>query len=294
MDAQTAEAPKETVPTPQVVTEGNGTPSNATAAAPATAMVGGGKNVVIPDKALKARLAEEREKGKKAAMIDFEQKMKAKGFSSLDEMLDKLAQATTPKVEAPKAKVAKSTASEVEVETPEPSPSANRQDQKVTAKYEREAERWKKQAEENARKARYEEKRRREADRARDAKEAESDLKLAAVRAGISDPRKVSFAIHLLTQELEGKSEQDLAAFDEGKFFTTLKETEPYLFGIKKEPATTGTGVSGTPPAPGPGQTARTAAESGQVDARKMNRKEFDEHLRKRNLNPNLAGAGTG
>ena len=81
------------------------------------------------------------------------------------------------------------------------------------------------------------------------------------------------------------KTEAELKAFDENKFFDELREKQPYLFGETVRPVTTGTGGK-EPPAPTPGTVHKSSATNGQVDVKKMNRQEFDAHLQKMGLRP--------
>lgn len=117
----------------------------------------------------------------------------------------------------------------------------------------------------------------------RDAIEAEMYVRQAAAQSGIKD---IDYALRLLTQDLDGKSEEDLEKFNELKFFEGLREKHPYLFGEPPtKPATTGTGAGSAPPTPTPGAAQQGAAQGDQVDAKGMDPKQFREHLAKRGLN---------
>lgn len=118
--------------------------------------------------------------------------------------------------------------------------------------------------------------------RERDAIEAEMIVREGAARLGIQD---VDYAMRLLTRELSGKSMEDLEGFDEVKFFDGLREKHSYLFGERSQPATTGNSAGDSQGgAPNPGAAANGAAQGGQVDVRKMDQKEYREHLNKRGL----------
>lgn len=119
----------------------------------------------------------------------------------------------------------------------------------------------------------------------RDALEAEMIVREAAAHAGVQN---VDYALHLLTKHLEGKSEEDLASFDEAKFFKGLRDDHSYLFGETTKPATTGNGAGTAPPTPTPGAAQQGAAQGGQVDARKMSPEEYRKHLADRGLNTGL------
>ena len=116
-----------------------------------------------------------------------------------------------------------------------------------------------------------------------DAQQAEADLRLAAVRAGVQD---VDYALHLLRKELRGKSPEELAKFDEGRWFSDeLRKRAPYVFGERQEPATTGPAAAGAPKAPPPNAAAAANGASKQVDVKKMSRQEYQEYLRKKGYN---------
>jgi hypothetical protein len=125
---------------------------------------------------------------------------------------------------------------------------------------------------------------RKELQRQLDAKEAEMELREAAITRGIKDS---DYAIRLLTRSLEGKTEEELAKFDHGKFFDDLRGTHPYLFGEVVKPATTGTGA-GAPAAPKPADAAAADAQNGRTDATKMTAEEYRAHLAKRGLAINV------
>jgi hypothetical protein len=117
-----------------------------------------------------------------------------------------------------------------------------------------------------------------------DAQQAEMALRESAVACGVKD---VDYSMRLLTRHLEGKSEAEIDAFDEKKFFEELRASKPYLFGETVTPANTGNG--GAAPggsAPQPGATTTAATTTAQVDARKMSREEFQNRLKKMGLNP--------
>lgn len=153
-------------------------------------------------------------------------------------------------------------------------------------KADREIERERKRAEDAERATRVEAKRRKDLQRKLDAQEATAALERIAVSKGIRD---TSYAIHLLNQHLADKPEAEIDAFDEAKFFEGLRPTHAHLFGETVVPATTGTGggAAGTPPATTAEETARRNAAAGQVDVMKMDPKQYEEHLKKRGINPN-------
>lgn len=111
--------------------------------------------------------------------------------------------------------------------------------------------------------------------------EAEMDLRVAAAQAGLRD---VDYAMHFLRKYLAGKSEAEIAAFDEHAFFNeTFKKSHPYLYGAVEEPATT-SASSSRAPAPPPAKPAAASVPDDQVDARKMSREDYIKHLRSKGL----------
>ena len=157
---------------------------------------------------------------------------------------------------------------------------------KDTKRWEAQLDRERKARETERRARLHEERRRKDAEHAREALEAESAIREQAIMAGVKD---VDYAVTLLRRNIDGKSADELKGFDELKFFDDLRERQPYLFGERSVSVTTGTGVK-EPGAPKPGQIAQGTAANGQIDATKMNNKEFAEHLRKRGLNLNISG----
>lgn len=136
---------------------------------------------------------------------------------------------------------------------------------------------------------RAEERRRRELEQQLDAKEAEMALREELYRAGVRD---VDYALRLLTRELEGKSEEEIAAYNRVDFYSGLKKDKPYLFGETVAPATTGTsgakqdGVQPITPAPG----GAAAEEAGKqvFDARSAKPQAVADRLRALGLNPHM------
>jgi hypothetical protein len=221
-------------------------------------------------------------------MQELEAKAKEAGFSSFEDMVTYNAELRSSASKASKQKFAANSAedtSDEDVASEKPVAPANKHDRRAMAQYERERQQWAQQMEQAKRRGAHEEKKRRELQRQLDANEARSSLEKLAIRRGVQE---VDFAMHLLQRELEGKTEKDLADFDEGVFFDRLRESRPYLFGEVVRPATTGTGAGNAPSVPKPGQVAQTVATSGQIDARKMPSLDFHALLRKRGFNPTL------
>ncbi len=120
--------------------------------------------------------------------------------------------------------------------------------------------------------------------RERDALEAEMVVREAAARSGLHD---IDYAMRLLTRHLNGKPEEELKKFNEVEYFESLRGDHPHLFGEARKPATTGNGAN-APGAPNPGAAQQGVAQGGQVDVRKMDPKQYQDHLRARGLNLNM------
>jgi hypothetical protein len=256
---------------------------------PSPSTVGGGKNVVLPRDAFNARLNAATDRGKRAAISEMESQAQANGFSSMQDMFATIAalksgnkanssaQRNSPKEtdqDAPESRTNSSTRAAAPAST------------KEQARWAREAERARKEAETERRGRISAERGRKAAEQSRQAIQAEMAIREAAILAGAKD---VDYAVTLLRRSIEDKTEAELASFDEAKFFDEMREKQPYLFGEVVRPVTTGTGGK-EPPAPRPGVVNQATAQSGQIDAAKMNDKDFREHLRKRGLNVDIAG----
>lgn len=266
IDGQTLEGQGTTTQTPTVQNPPSGT-------------AGGGKVQIIPQHAIGEMKREQREKGKRQALKELEEKAKAEGFSSVDEMIQ-FASESRKKQGQRQAAPQPTPQARREPTQPKPvqNPPKNRQDRQAMDRSDRDLRRVQ---EENARlkqKAQNEERRRREADKARQAAEARSELERSAVAAGVQD---VDYAVHLLEKHVRGLSEEAIEAFDESKFFEDLRTEKPHLFGVTHVPATTGTGPGNARPVSAARATNGTVT---QPDAMKMSREEYQEHLRRRGL----------
>jgi len=118
--------------------------------------------------------------------------------------------------------------------------------------------------------------------------EAEMDLRDVARDAGIVGIKNVKYALHLLREELTGKSSEDLAAFDEVKFFKDMKAEYPQMFGVREAPADTGNSGENRPPAPKATDAAKDAAAKGKIDYRTAPAAEVDAYIRQLGINPNV------
>jgi len=249
----------------------------------------------VPQAEFKKLKEKEREKGRKAALAEITEKVKAAGFESLDEALGQI-----PKLAAQVEELLSKpqpTDNEDETMAQQKKKPANKngqskrnntrgkkdrmesKDAKEIARLERERakerERWRK-----------EEKRRKATEKKLAATEAMMELREVAINAGVKD---VDYAVRLMTRECEGKTKEELAAFDETAFFTGLRDTKPYLFGETTVPANTGTGGDDetTPAVPKPGEVMTQTGEDKMFDARTASKEEIDARKRELGISTN-------
>lgn len=220
------------------------------------------------------------ERGRRSERLLLNERAKELGYDSVDDLFKAMdAQQSEPEpTEEPEESV-----EEEIMATPKKKPVKRQSTEE--SRYKRKFEASEKARKDAVRKWRAGEKRRRGTQRQLAAKEAEMELREVAIQAGIKD---VDYSIRLLTRHLSGKTEDDLAAFDEQSFFTGLREDRPYLFGESVMPANTGStpADSGTEPAaPGPDQTQQVEAESSQFDARKATPEELSARYKELGMN---------
>jgi hypothetical protein len=238
----------------------------------ATASPSRGKVMEIPSAKLGQIKLEQRERGKREAMGDLEAKFKAAGFTSIDEALASMAALRSGGGSQQKSQ---------QTETPPQAPSADAQ-QAASRNAKKEYERLQRERQEYQKRYAQEQAQRRRLQRQLEAKEAEMALRESAVVKGVKD---IDYALRLLQRDLEGKSEAELEAYDEGVFFDKLRGSHPYLFGETVVPASTGTGTNGAPPAPKASTIQQAQGQAGNLDARTLSKQEFDKLLRARGLN---------
>ena len=275
------------VPAPVEVVETSPAPVTEASAAPAEAAetslptIAGGKNVILPQAAIGKLKEEQRQRGKREAMTELEAKFKAAGFGSIEDAIAAMAAArNAPAAKAaPPAKQAKAPAIE---ELDEEVQEATTAQPTQGGDYAKQLQRLQREKERMAKQFAAEQAQRRKLQRTLEAKEAEFALRETAVGQGVKD---VDYALRLIQRELEGKDEKALAAFDEGKFFSTLRTSHPYLFGEMVVPATTGTGVGAAPAAPTAATVTAAQGAAGKTDARSMSSDEFQKLMRARGLN---------
>lgn len=117
------------------------------------------------------------------------------------------------------------------------------------------------------------EKRRRETDRKYDALQGDMALRESAIRAGVKD---VGYVLHLLKEEVAGKTFGENEMFDEVAWFTKLRDDRPYLFGIEKVPASTAPSHE----EPKPKEPAEKPAHQNGKSAMEMTDAEFKAKMK--------------
>lgn len=233
---------------------------------------------------------ESRARGRREALDELDITARAAGFTSHEDALRALAELK----KSPPAQPAAATPRPKEPPTmpnpKTPAPAAKPNDEAALRK---EAMRAQDDKLKMRKQWRVEERRRRDLQAALDAKDAEMGLREELYRAGVKD---VDYTLRLLTRQLEGKTQEEIAKFDRNAFYTTLRTDKPYLFGETVAPANTGTDASaktpGTPgappPTPAPGSVTATEADKTKFDARTAKPEEVQARLRSLGLNPHL------
>lgn len=252
------------------------------------------KVLTIPSNAMAKIKREEREKGRKAAMLELDAQAKRGGFGSWDEMMKAAAMAkknggsnrnTTQQVKA--APVAQP------APTPVPAQEARFVD-RAARRAEKERERALEEVRRLNRARATEEKRRKDAEKRVEAMEAEMALRTAAIRAGVQD---VDYALELLRRKINGKNVEELRGFSEDDFFVKeLRSSHPYLYGVTDIPANTTAPVEATKArvtttvqAKPTSMPAPTNGNS-MMDARKLSPQEYTDLLQRHGIKNPMAG----
>lgn len=234
----------------------------------------------MPTAAVGRMKQEQRALGKKEAQADLDAKAKAAGFSSLDEALSAAAEhkkrgsIQQPRNDQRNQNGRPANGNGASNGAPNPN-GGNRRDNKTQQVLERER-----------RQRIHAERKAKEAQANMDAESARFSLERSAWGKGIRD---TDYAITLLTRHCEGLTDDDLNKFDEALYFDGLRKTHPFLFGEVNVPANSGVGGNGAPPPPDPAAAARGSG-AGAPDVRKMNKVEYDAHLRAKGYTPPSAG----
>lgn len=271
-----------------------------------------GKIIPMAQTTINRLKAEEREKGKKVALAEFEAQAQALGFKGFEDMKNALARnkansnrkaeqaVSNEKKHQPRddRQNRRPQQNHAQVTQPRQEPVQNSERvsasdrPRVMAKLERENQRLLEEKRRLNSLRAGEEKRRRRLQRELDSQQAEMQLRMAAVGAGIRKDEDVDYALDLLRRTSRGKTAEELKGFDEHHFFSNLREQRPYLFGVEERPAATG-----QPPAPGQSENRSMAAPApksagngatGKItsDAMKLTQQEYGSRLRELGIVP--------
>lgn len=231
---------------------------------------------------------EAKEKGRREALAALDATAKELGYASHEDMVQKLRANKGRRPAAPAARTAPPETDEDDTDTTPPTTApSRRRETNIERKLARAEEQ--RRAAHRARAAA--EKRAKQLERQREADAAENELRLAAVAAGVQD---VDYALTILRRELQDKSADELAKFDEKKYFSeTLRKRKPYLYEVQEQPANTSPPVDPSKPntqAP-PATPPKATPAPGEKDARTMSKADFDQRLRKLGYTPPHLGS---
>jgi len=255
-------------------------------AAPPEASPPAKKEIVLPSDAIAKIRQEEREKGRKAALAQLDEQARKLGYRNHEAMVRALQKQRQQRQQQP-ARTTQKVAQPDEVD--EELEVLRKKHPGIFRRYEEQLERMKEDKRRINRARAQSERQVKALQKQLEAQQAEAALRLAAVKAGVQD---VDYALHLLRKELRGKGPEELAKFDESKWFSEdLRKLAPYVFGTRTEPATTGPSATQQAPKPPPPEQAAKANGSAQlVDVMKMSRQEYLDYLRKKGLSDPASG----
>lgn len=268
-----------TPPTTQAADPANApTPPPPTAPSPPAATEP--KTIVVPTKAMANIKREERDKGRKAAQQELEDRARKAGFASAQEMEEFAMKARRSAQTAPAPRAA----NPQQPTTPAP---AGAVPDRQLRRLERERERALEEVKKANRLRAAEEKRRKDAERQVVSLQAEMELRTAAVKAGVVD---IDYAITLLHRHAKDKTPEERRAFDENKYFAEeLRKSHPHLYGVVERPVHTAPqtqqqapkGSPTTMPHAGPPPqnpaNGNTPDPGAPTDARRLSREEYDK-----------------
>lgn len=242
---------------------------------------------VIPMTADSLRNVEKsaRDKGARQAKSEADRRAKALGYESYDAMIATL-EAEKRGQPVPTKKP------QQQQQNRQPQQQQQRNDRPNNNRNDREMERLRADNQRLTKSLNGETRKRRQTEREKAQLEADMILREAAIRAGIKD---VDYALHLLKQDMKAKTDEERKSFDETAYFSGLRESRPFLFGVEKKPAST------TPtPKPAPTPAADTAPAGGpppegekpngggdSKDAREMTQEAYHKRLRQLGITPN-------
>lgn len=213
------------------------------------ALEAGKGNVVLPQSAMRRIKDQLHERGMKAALAEAETQAKAAGFSSFAEAIGAAADAKK---------------------------NAGKRQPMIDKKSQEQLAAANKVAEEAKATAKREERKRIEAESRAAQNEAKFHVREQVLLAGIK-PADVDYVADRLEKTIARLSDEQVASFDEAKFFEELRKEKPYVFVETQILANTGTGNSqATPAAPKPSQVPPPKG----TDAREMSPLDFKRHMR--------------
>ena len=272
------EASTTTTTPPSVQTPG--TPAPAPAETPPGVTTQADGSHVVPPSAFGKIKDQAFQKGKRAAMSEFEEQLKAAGFSNMGEMFTALAKAKAgtgaPKPAGQTQRGAAGRRQPPPARQPGEDAKAARERQRI------ERERAELQAQ-----AKTETNRRKRLEQQLQAQQARHQLEIMAIRQGVRGDA-VDYAVALILKQIEGKKPEELEKFDEAEAIGALKKSHAFLFGnpVAPEPEAANTGPRSSAPAaaPSPENVANAGAAAAKVDVRKMSPQEYREYMKKRGL----------
>lgn len=283
-----APAPAESTP-PTTDPPASNPPASDASNPPAADPPRNGKVIAIPSAKMASIKREAKERGRREALAALDATAKELGYASHEDMLQKLRANKGRRPAAPPARTApppETDEDDTDTTPPAPAPSRRRE-----TRTERELARAQEQRRAANRARAAAEKRAKQLERQREADAAENELRLAAVAAGVQD---VDYALTILKRELQDKSADELAKFDEKRYFSeTLRKRKPYLYEVQEQPANTSPSADPSrPTAQPPAATPPKAPPApGEKDARTMSKADFDQRLRKLGYTPPHLGS---
>lgn len=247
------------------------------------------KILTIPSNAMSKIKKDERERGKKLALDEANAKARQLGFKDAADLESHALRAKNgARLAARPAARTREAAPPEEEEQEEgaskPQARAGQQNPhpRLTSRYEKQIAKLTEERKRLNRQVSHEEKKRKAIERELQAKDAESALRMEAIRNGVKD---VDYAIELLRRSMSGKTAEELRQFDEGKFFREeLRGTHPYLYGVDVVPADTSNAAAGGSPTAQRREGASGTPQNGAIDARSMSREDYNKLLRERGL----------
>jgi hypothetical protein len=228
-----------------------------------------GSVITIPSSAMTSLKKREQDKGKRAAMAELDGKARAMGFRDHEDLLKHASKnrertardRTDDRASRADGKPARTDGTGARADNPRLARERERQ-LEAQRKLNREAARARKRA--------------KSLEQELQAQKVETQLRVAAARAGVHD---VDFAIHVLRKHLSELDHDESTTFDEDTFFSKkLRESHPYLYGTAPEvsrPATTTAAEAAPTRAAPPAQSSATTT----LDGMKLSPTDYQKRL---------------